>query len=330
MNENVKFDFQQWAEAIAENFRHRAGVVGVMIGGSIARGQEWEHSDLELGLLVDERLTDLPYFNVIGGRGVEAIQVVRPTITGHLFQIQQGDGSPIAQWPIQLWRGQVVHDPTGVFSQFKDAFDGGLFSDEVVKLKLDLQREKIQDTLQDVGKYLVQERPMAALTRLRYAMNEAILALHWHYGELPRSQNRTDSRLKALCEKYSDPDFYQLYRTVFSLDNAEYAIAKAWPLVRDEVLEITRLWGDSAHDFFEFAVDSNFEWGENAGILTVYRLYIPIIGGEDKNLLSMMDDPKWAQTHQEMLTFLGLHDVSAGKVKDLSNRLSATIREITE
>ena len=29
-------------------------------------------------------------------------------------------------------------------------------------------------------------------------MNDMILTFHWGYGELPRSQNRTDSRLRAL------------------------------------------------------------------------------------------------------------------------------------
>ena len=327
MTEEWRLEIREWAQRVTHEFGQREGVVGVMIGGSIARGQEWPHSDLEMGLLVDDRIASIPYFNVIEGRGVEAIQVVRPKLEEQFQQIENGDLSPVAQWPIQLWFGNIVNDPTGVFTKFKEYFYDNLFSEPVVQMKLAIEKEKISETLKDAVDYLEHGQPLAALTRTRYAMNEAILALHWHYHELPRSQNRTDSRLKALCEKYDNPVFYQLYRDVFSLDQTENVIQNVLPDVQDDVLKVTRLWGDSAHDFFKYAVDSNFEWGQNGGILTVYRLYVPIIGG-DQSLLTKMDDPQWAKENQGILTFLGLKDVESETVEDLITQLINTVQKI--
>jgi hypothetical protein len=117
--------------------------------------------------------------------------------------------------------------------------------------------------------------------------------------------------------------FFELYREVFGLAGASYAIKHAWRLVKDEVLEITRLWGgDSARDFFIYAVDSNFQWRQNAGILTVYRLYIPIIGGPDQALIGKLDDPAWAAENSDLLEFLGLADADSDTVSLLVEQLT--------
>ena len=312
--EDWRAALHEWAGAVTAQLARRPGVLGVMIGGSLARGQEWRHSDLELGVLVESKDDTLPYFNVYDGRGVEIIQLIRPDLQTQLRQIGAGDVSPIAAWRIQLWQGRLVHDPTGLLAQFKAQFDRQLFTDAVIGQRLADLSQLIDAKLAAARQWLSQARPAAALVELRQAMNNLILVAHWVCGELPRSQNRTDSRLRALCQRHDLMPFYQFYRDIFAVADTETVIATVWPTVRAQVLEITRLWGDSARDFFIHAVDSQFQWGEDAGILTVYRLYIPIIGGPDKAIHPHLDEPAWQQEHHALLTFLGLNDVPAAQV----------------
>jgi hypothetical protein len=91
------------------------------------------------------------------------------------------------------------------------------------------------------------------------------------------------------------------------------------------VLEITRLWGDSAHEFFVHAVDSEFKWGENSGILTVYRLYIPTIGGVSHSLQQHLDDPSWTEQNKDLVEFLGLADIKNETVSQFIFQIEACI-----
>jgi predicted nucleotidyltransferase len=316
-------EIRQWAAETAAAFASRAGVLGVVLGGSLARGQEWRHSDLELGILVEERDPNLPYFNIVGERGVEAIQLVRRELAEQVRLVEQGDLAPVQSWPIQLWAGRIVSDPSGLLARFQQQFRAHLFAPEVVQGKVVGAQKKVNDHLVEARGLLSGGKPRLALAHARLAMNEAILAVHWAHGTLPRSQNRTDSRLRQLCRKYDLMPFYGLYREVFALEEAAKAIKVSWPQVKPSVLEITRLWGgDSARDFFIFAVDSDFRWRQNAGILTVYRLYIPIIGGPEHGISARLDDPEWAGQNQAMLHFLGLAQSSPEVVADLIAKIS--------
>lgn len=316
-------ELRAWGDQCAVEFQNKEGVFGVVIGGSLARGQEWRHSDLELGILVEERDPNMPYFNTRHGRGVEAIQLVRRELEEQVALVEQGDLSPIPNWPIQLWKCRVFYDSIGILGRFKKQFDAGLFSPEVVEKKITDLGQKCNQALEEGRGLLSQNKFIAALARARLAMNEAIQAVHWAHGELPRSQNRTDSRLHLLCRKHNIMAFYSLYRDVFNLSETTKAIKTAWPKVKDQVLDITRLWGgDSARDFFIFAVDGNFAWRQNAGILTVYRLYIPIIGSPEQGILTKLDDPDWASTNKDLMHFLGFTNVDHDTVKILIDRIA--------
>lgn len=312
MTEAWREEIRHWASDAAQSFANQPGIVGVVIGGSIARGQEWRHSDLELGVLVEARRPDLPYFNIFRGRGVEAIQLVRSELETQIAQVAQGNLAPLEHWPIQLYACRVISDPSGALRRFKTVFDANLFLPQIVAGKLATSQEKINEHLSQARALLTLNRPRQAVTLARVAMNEAILGLHWAHNTLPRSQSRTDSRLHQLCRRHDRMAFYALYREVFGLANLRKAIKIHWPRVKQAALEIPRLWGgDSARDFFDFAVDGNFQWRQNAGILTVYRLYIPILGGAEKGIGEKLDDPAWAGANQEMLQFLGLAEIDA-------------------
>lgn len=77
IRKNWRGPLRAWALDYARRVEERPGVLGVVIGGSIARGQEWKHPDLELGVLVDQKLKDTGHFNTDSGRGVEIFQLVR-------------------------------------------------------------------------------------------------------------------------------------------------------------------------------------------------------------------------------------------------------------
>ena len=329
-NESWRIELHNWANQYAEELAGKSGMLGVVIGGSLARGQEWHHSDLEVGILVREKDETLPYFNVNAGRGVEIIQLVLPQIEAHLKQVEAGDVTPVADWPIQLWQCRIVSDPTGLLEQFKRQFDALLFTKAVIDKRIHTLRLNIKDRLAGANQRLAQDKPVSALVEVRHAMNAMILAFHWAFGELPRSQSRTDSRLLALCQKHSFMPLYALYRDVFALSNTADAIEHIWPQIRSNVLEITRLWGDSAREFFIYAVDSEFKWGEDAGILTVYRLYIPVIGGENQSLQPYLDDPNWTEQNKDLVEFLGLTAVGNENVAEFISRIEAYTAHLSQ
>lgn len=298
---------EQWAHDYLVRLSD-GGRRGVLMGGSIARGEQWLHSDLEAGVLAgDAASTALPYFNVDSGRGVEIIQLNPVELHGQVEAVEGGDLASVATWPIQLYKARVISDPSRLLQRFVAQFDAHLFQPEVVRIKVSGHKTAALGAIQKAKALAAAGRPRAGLSLLRYAMNEAILAFHWQWGELPRSQNRTDSRLRKLAERVGDMAFHQLYRQVFGLDGAGKAIATDWPLVRQQVLDITELVG--GRRFFETAVDSTFSWGEDAGILTVYRLYVPLAGmqtGSADGIFGKVDDAEWAARHPHLLCFLGL------------------------
>ncbi|MBN1866567.1 hypothetical protein JW916_04675 [Candidatus Sumerlaeota bacterium] len=320
-----KTELRTWANRVASDFAKRDDVLGVAIGGSIGRGQEWRHSDLELGVLLEEEDKSLPYFNVDSGRGLEAIQLVRENLEESLSRVESGDCAPLVRWPVQLWRCRIVHDPTGLLARCKKAFDDGLFRPEVLAGRISNLRTALRKKLDEARDLLAADRPAAALVRTRWAMNDAILALHWSCGELPRSQSRTDSRLRALCRKHSLPSFYALYREVFALDDTTRVVRKTWPLVKEQVLELACLWSDSARDFFVHAVDGDFQWRQNAGILTVYRLYVPTMGAPDRGVFNRLDDAEWARENRDLLVFLGLAHADKNAVSALVERVATSL-----
>ncbi|MGW0665126.1 hypothetical protein [Streptodolium elevatio] len=316
---------ERWALEYLDRLSE-GGRRGVLLGGSIARGQQWAHSDLEAGLLTEEHDRPLAYFNVDSGRGVEIIQLSSSDLAQQVEQVEAGDLDPVATWPIQLYRARVVHDSaSGLLARFTAAFDRHLFAPEVVRLKIDEHVVSAADALSRARDLLADGKPRAACCEARLAMNESILVLHWRLGELPRSQNRTDSRLRDVTARHDRGDFYRLYRDTFGLDDADTVIAHDWPTVRDDVLALAGHW--AASEFFEHAVDSTFSWGENGGILTVYRLYVPLFGRPGGGVFDLVDDADWTTKNLPLLRFLGLAHLDAAAVAGLVERIAAFLDE---
>jgi hypothetical protein len=315
--ESWRIRIREWADAVAKSYAEDAGILGVMIGGSIARGQEWEHSDLEMGILVESRRDDIPYFNVQGDRGVEILQLEYRDLCRQIENIEKGDLSEVVKWPIQLWEGVLLKDTTGTLKKFKDLFDKNLFSGETLEFQIKAIRKNIESDVGKTNESLKGKKYIASMITLREAMNEAVLYFYWKNGELPRSQNRTESRLKERSLRYGDKAIHPLFMSVFELEDGERIVKELYPKVKEKILGFTKNWGDSATEFFVHAVDSDFSWGENLGILYVYRLYVPIIGEFHK----FADDEAWQRENREVLEFLGLDAISERKIVEYRDRI---------
>ena len=316
---------EQWALGYLNRLSN-GGKRGVLLGGSIARGQQWAHSDLEAGLLVEMRDPALSYFNVDSGRGVEVIQLVGAELSKQLEEVERGELTAVSTWPIQMYQARVISDPTGVLTRFVAQFDRHLFSPSVVATKLVHHASRATDTLAKARALVAAGRPRGALCEVRAAMNETLLAFHWSLGELPRSHSRVDSRLRDLTTRHGRPEFYALYRNVFELETADEVIKRDWPMVKERVLEITSAW--RARAFFETAVDSTFSWGENGGIISVYRLFIPIIGRMDGGVFELFDEGGWAAENPQLLRFLGLATAGAESVLRLAERIDHALTAV--
>jgi hypothetical protein len=62
-------------------------------------------------------------------------------------QAESGDTAPILKWPIQLWTGRIVHDPSGLLARFKRQFDAGLFAPALIDQRIAALRANIDRTL---------------------------------------------------------------------------------------------------------------------------------------------------------------------------------------
>lgn len=256
---------------------------------------------------------------------MEIIQLVAPDLTNQLDLVEGGDLSSLVLWPIQMYKARVISDPTGLLTRFVAQFDRHLFSPEAVRLKRDQHAARAVQKLEKTRALLAANRPLGALCEVRNAMNDVVLALYWVLGELPRSHNRVESRLRDLTARHGQPELHALFRDVYELASTEESIKDDWPVVRERVHELASLW--RARAFFETAVDGSFSWGENDSIISVHRLFVPILGG-DAGIFDLLDSAVWVAANPALVRFLGLAAATTESVSQLADRVEAALREI--
>jgi hypothetical protein len=317
-----------FADRVLRSFAERDDVRGVALGGSLARGLEWLHSDVEMAILVDQRL-DMGYFAVREGRGVEVIQLVAGDLAR---QIDRACTDPLAvlDWPIQMYQCRVVHDPGGVLAQFKEAFDRSLFLPEVVRAKIQRSLDAFDREAAVAQADLDAGRPLTALAQLRSAFNQLILGFYWRHNILPRSQNRTASLLRKHCQRLGTMDFFELYSAVYGFDLSSAEARRLLASCQDEVRGIVSGFGPAAADFFYHAVDGEFRWGQTKGILGVYRLYVPLCLRRFQKQEGVFDDPAWRAAHADLCRFVGLDRPDAAATADLLARAQAYRTRLAE
>jgi hypothetical protein len=312
-------ELHAWADGVLQSFVARDDVRGVALGGSLARGMEWKHSDIEMAVLVEQRLADLGYFNIYDGRGVEVFQFVEAELADWLAKAEQ-DPLTVANWPIQMYKCRIISDPTGLLTRFKTRFDAILFEPAVVAAKRDKELVAFDREFAVARADLDEGKPLTALAQLRFAFNELILAFYWLHGILPRSQNRTDSRLRTHCRRLNRMDFYELFVDVYDLHMPAGRARRLLAECRGEVDDIVSGFGPKAPDFFRYAVDGEFRWGETKGILAVHRLYVPWALRRFKQQEGIFDDAGWRAGHAALAEFVGLDRPDPALTGDLIER----------
>jgi hypothetical protein len=299
-----------FAAGLCARLRQRPDVAGIAMGGSMARGAEWQHSDVEMAIVVRDRIANLGYFNVVDGRGVELFQFVQA----------QDDPNVVATWPIQMYQCRIIYDAAGIFGPFKEIFDATLFQPATVKAKRDCELARFDELFEQGRQELRDGFAVSALASLRLAFNSLILAYYWQHGILPRSQNRTEVLLRAHCKRLGHPAFYQLFRDVFGLEESTKRARTLIEACRADIESAVAIWGAEAPAFFRHAVDGNFEWGIARSILTVYRLYVPSCVRSAQGQEHVFDDDSWCDQHAALRTFLGFSGWQSGGVASLFER----------
>jgi hypothetical protein len=110
---------------------------------------------------------------------------------------------------------------------------------------------------------------------------------------------------------------------VFGLGSAAATIRRDWPVRREQALALTELWeGEDSRQFFTEAVDADFAWGENGGIICVYRMYVPLMGSPAGGIVALLDSPDWRRSNDVLIRFLGLDEADELTVSTLLARLA--------
>jgi len=62
--------------------------------------------------------------------------------------------SPAGEWPIQLWKCRIVHDPGGTLRRFKKAFDSSLFTNGLAEKRIEGLRTNTNIKLTEARDFL--------------------------------------------------------------------------------------------------------------------------------------------------------------------------------
>ncbi|WP_284646608.1 hypothetical protein [Paenibacillus silviterrae] len=305
------------ANQIAAGFMKDPRILGVALGGSLGRGVAWKHSDLELCILVEERIEEFQHFNVMEGMGVEIFQFTRPRIEQFLVDFKGPDES-VLEFRIQIYGCRIIYDPTGLLSEFKATFDRSLFHEKVTGLK---SREALRqaDTRLDRAKELLGEgRFRTAAAHLRIGLNDLILAAYWQHGMLPRSQNRTEYFLKKNIRVFGHDQLYKAFIRAFCLDQPLAQMKERLLQAKREIHSLAEtLWGSNSPQFFQQAVDGNLEWGYDKSILYVYKYCVHRMQCSSLQEAEVYDRESYNEQYGRLYRFLDLEELGPRDVKEM-------------
>ncbi|WP_141504848.1 nucleotidyltransferase domain-containing protein [Paenibacillus luteus] len=308
------------ANRVANQFKDYPGIVSVAIGGSLARGMAWKHSDLELCVIVDQHLQELQYFNYMENMGVEIIQIKKQQVEEFLA----GEGLPkeaVLQFPIQIYKCRIVHDPSGILAKFKAAYDDTLFHSDVTAKKREQALQSVDQRYALAESLLSGGFPNTALAHLRLASNDLLLAYYWHNHILPRSQNRTVYLLKQNAERFGFVDFYNTFLQIFGLNQPLPAMKQSLFQSQSEIYQLANAgWGSNSVLFLQNAVDQNLEWGYDKSILYVYKWCVHLLKSgklEDKNVY---DHKQFEADYPKLYQFLDFDKMTSEEIRGLFDR----------
>jgi hypothetical protein len=321
-----KKSLYQFARRVAEQLAADPNVVGVAFGGSVARGDVWKHSDLEIGIIVRKKIEGLQHFGTREDRGVETFQFVAAELEEQLDGIEVGK-TDVTRFPIQMYCCRVLYDETGLFGRFKRVFDRDLFAPEIVDLKKRRELDRAALWLARAENALTRGHFKTTVALARVAMNSLLLAFYWHHAIQPRSQNRTVYMLKKTCRQIGDMRLYDAFCDLYDLDIGVETARAQLAAAKPDIHRLVLAWGSNAPAFFEKAVDGKLEWGYHKSIVTVHRFCLHLIQCREEDS-HVYDDEDWQKSHGPLMTFLGLDEIDAQKAQDAVGKITRLPHEI--
>jgi predicted nucleotidyltransferase len=321
-----KKSLYRFAHRVADQLAADPNVVGVAFGGSVARGDVWKHSDLEIGIIVRKKVEGLQHFAVREDRGVETFQFVAAELEEQLDEIEAGKND-VTRFPIQMYRCRVLYDETGLFCRFKRVFDRDLFAPEIVDLKKRGELDRTALWLGRAEKALAKGHFKTTIALARVAMNNLLLAFYWHHTIQPRSQSRTVYMLKRTCRQIGDMRLYDAFCDLYDLDIGVETARAQLAAAKPDIHRLVLAWGSNAPEFFEKAVDGKLEWGYHKSIVTVHRFCLHLIQCREEDS-HVYDDGDWQRSHGPLTTFLGLDEIDAQRARDGVEKIACLPREL--
>ncbi|WP_139995135.1 nucleotidyltransferase domain-containing protein [Paenibacillus paridis] len=317
------------ANRVANQFKDHPGIVSVAIGGSLARGMAWKHSDLELCVLVDQHLPELQYFNYMENIGVEIIQVSKQQVEDFLME-ESLSNEAVLRFPIQIYKCRIVHDPSGLMAKFKAAYDDTLFDPAVTAKKREQALESVDQRYALAESMLSGGFPNTALAHLRLASNDLLLAYYWHYLILPRSQNRTVYLLKQNAERFGFVDFYHTFIHIFGLNQPLPAMKQDLFQAQNEIYQVANTgWGSNAVLFLQNAVDHNLEWGYDKSILYVYKWCVHLLQTGKLEERDVYDHEQFKADYPKLFPFLDFDKWTSEEIRGLFDRFYEARSKLT-
>ena len=310
------------ARKIAETFIGEPGVSAVFIGGSIAQGTHWEYSDLELGLLVDEKLEHLPYFNVIDGLGVEIVQIKKPKVEALLGKYQEsGDYSDVKSFPIQFYQSEIISDPSGIWAQFKEIYDKHLLSDSITAVFKTKELENA-DKWYDIAKlHIAEAKPKSALAALRLAVNNLMCGIYWHNKIRLRSMHRTVQLLHEQSPLIGGYKLYEVFTDIYGISGTESEMREKILAVKDDVYTICAArWGAAIPQFFGISATRQVEDGKGVNNIIFHYKWCVHICGQELIKAGHCDITDYEREHPRLHEFLGFGSITSESLEVLVAR----------
>lgn len=308
----------QSAYKIANEFKSNPDVVGIAIGGSIARGMTWKHSDLELCLIVENPIKEFQYFNFIDGLGVEIIQILRPKISDFLDTFQEPN-TAMLNFPIQIYKCKIIHDPTAILSKFKNIFDTYLFDPNITSSRKKQWLNNVDKRIGIARELLDKGYYKTSLGHIRISMNELLLAFYWHHNILPRSQNRTEYFLRKNSKVIGQDILYKIFMKVFCLDKSHKYMKKSLQKAKSDIDKVAEFWGSNAKEFLEKACDGSLEWGYPKSITYVYKYCMHKLQCKELIPENVYDNESYKSEFENLYEFLDLNAINQETVISILN-----------
>jgi len=310
------------AYEIAQSYVGKPGIVAVFIGGSIAQGTAWKYSDLELGLLVEQRFDDIAMFNLIDGMGVEIHQIEQHKVVEFLDEYNSsGDFVGVKKFPIQFYQSKIVSDPTGLWTQFKAIYDRHLLADKITILYKNDALKRSDERLTLSKSLLAENKPNSALAALRLAINELMLAYYWKNKIRPRSMHRTVQLLHEQSPILGGYELYDAFTRIYGIEGTQEEMRQKILTIAPEVYGVcSARWGEAIPVFFENTATRQVRDGQNiSSIVFHYKWCVHTVNG--KFIAHGFYDTTEYRAEQPLLyAFLGFEKITIAEISSMINQ----------